>query len=361
MPQRRFRTLSVVVCLLTFASVPLSAADVRPISEAERAAVQSVASFLSRGPEVLYNELAADSLFRKLSKADALSEIEARVGPPAGASWMLETVVPALQDRTAVFIVNFPSGIDETVMMDMKREGEAWRIGDLRVLAQKSPHGRIFALPPARPSAVAAAPEEKPVRLIVLVTGLLAVAIAIAGSLLAGRSRSVQRALLSISVTAMAMAVAFAIRFDERFGFVKPPPVAVKQEEAGAGVTRLAALLPLRRAMAAGTADIEDVFRATEASGSAREVADLWKAQWNLQQNKSSQVLETLKGFATPSDIPLAEILRARVCNFEGKAVDSVVAYERAVSLGPGRDGLWYETGSSLSSLGYDDRARAYI
>src|SRR5437870_11585343 len=54
-------------------------------------------------------------------------------------------------------------------------------------------------------------------------------------------------------------------------------------------------------------------------------------------------------------------MLRAREAFDQAKEVDAVVAYERAINLGPGRDGLWMETAQALDTLGFDDRAEGYL
>ena len=76
----------------------------------------------------------------QLPKAAALDEIEARLGPPAGATWELQTVVPALKDEMASFAVSFPSGTDETVMFQMAGD----KIQNLRILAEPSDVAPIF-------------------------------------------------------------------------------------------------------------------------------------------------------------------------------------------------------------------------
>src|SRR6201988_5561731 len=112
------RLRSVALCLAL--AVPALAADeVRPISDAERAAVAAAAGYLSRGPEAIYEQLAGPSALRPLPKADALNEIEVRLGPPAAASWELQTVVPGLKDEAASFAISYPSGADEAVLFEM--------------------------------------------------------------------------------------------------------------------------------------------------------------------------------------------------------------------------------------------------
>src|SRR3954447_15672212 len=112
------RLLPLAICVAV--AIPAVAADeVRPISDAERAAVAAAADYLSRGPEAIYERLAPKSPLRALSKTAALDEIEVRLGPRAAATWELQTVVPALKDEAAAFSVSFPSGADETVVFEM--------------------------------------------------------------------------------------------------------------------------------------------------------------------------------------------------------------------------------------------------
>src|SRR5437764_10332246 len=136
-------------------AIPAWASDaVRPISDAERAAVAAAADYLSRGPEAIYAQLADKSPLRRLPKAEALQEIEARLGPPAGATWELQTVVPALKDEMTSFAVSFPSGADETVLFQMSGD----KIDNLRILAEPSDVAPLF---PAEASAAPAAEKSR--------------------------------------------------------------------------------------------------------------------------------------------------------------------------------------------------------
>lgn len=125
-PRLRRFCLSVVVLVvgisLTFPSVVRADASAREISEVEKAAVQLVVNYLSDGPEALLGSLAATSSLKKLPVAHAAAEIEVRLGPPADAAWKLQTVERALTDSTAAFEINFPSGIDELVLMTFVKE-----------------------------------------------------------------------------------------------------------------------------------------------------------------------------------------------------------------------------------------------
>ena len=99
----RVRLLAVVVlaasAAVALASTPPPAP--RPISEAERVAVQTAAAYLSRGPEAVYEQLAPSSPLMKLSKQEALAEIETRLGPPAGAMPQPPSLKTFAEKRTA--------------------------------------------------------------------------------------------------------------------------------------------------------------------------------------------------------------------------------------------------------------------
>src|ERR1044072_2965645 len=106
MSRLRWAALAVV----TVFAVALHA-DVRPLSEAERAATRIVADYLARGPQAVADQLPPGSPLRKLG----LEEIETRLGPPADSSWELQTLVPSMADRAAAFTVQYPSGVDATI------------------------------------------------------------------------------------------------------------------------------------------------------------------------------------------------------------------------------------------------------
>src|SRR5262245_26134659 len=107
-----------------------AAAEVRPVSDAEQAAVQIAADYLARGPVAVIGKLSADSPLRGLPRLE--EEIEVRLGPREGAQWELQTVVPALKDRMAAFGVSYPSGFDDALMFSMVREGGAYKVRDVR-------------------------------------------------------------------------------------------------------------------------------------------------------------------------------------------------------------------------------------
>jgi tetratricopeptide (TPR) repeat protein len=123
---------------------------------------------------------------------------------------------------------------------------------------------------------------------------------------------------------------------------------------------QLGKLLLFRRAIAAGT-DVTAAAPPVAMRGVAADVAKLWNAQLDLQQMHVESIARALGSYPSPSQTPLAEILRGRVAFVQAKETDTAIAYENAVSLGPGRDGLWMETAQALETLGFTDRAESYF
>lgn len=110
----RHRACRAVAATLVLCFALGGAAEVRPISDAERAAVQFAAEYLAGGPPAFAARLASASPLRALAGPLQEAEIETRLGPPAGAKWQLITVVEALKDKTAAFEVSYASGLDDT-------------------------------------------------------------------------------------------------------------------------------------------------------------------------------------------------------------------------------------------------------
>ena len=344
---RRFALAALaVVCV-----VPLVAAP-RPLSDAERAAVQTITEYLSRGPAAVAGQLSADSPLRKLPAASLHDEIEARLGPPAGATWELQTVVPALKDRMVAFSVSFPSGLDDSVSIEMVQEGDAWKMRDLRILAQ--PTHREPAFPPMESATAQDAPAP-PNRAIPFALGIVAAALGTGAAFLRKTSSGTARAMLAL--VALLTAGFIALRAMPREAVAKKEAGPVAKRDDG----RLAPLVEMRRQVAGDKAGAQAKPLAGCQGAICRDVAALWTAQANIQQMQLKEAEAVLARFPSPSPIPLAEILRGRIALLKLDESASAVAYEHAVSLGPGRDGLWYEAAEALTALGYEDRAEKYF
>jgi hypothetical protein len=327
----------------------------RSLSDAERAAVQYAAQYLSDGPSLLYAALSADSPLRQLPADEALREIEVRTGYRTGARWELETVVPSLKDRIAAFSVLFPSGADDAVLFEMVLDEGVYRIRSIRTLGEPA-DGAIKSRDTSAPAPVGTATGP---RLLILFAGLAGVSLSIAAAIV--RTPVYSRGLL---MAAAAVFIGTFIFEANRFrNALKSSAEAANSltSQADAGILRLGGLLPLRMALTGGGTS-PDFARSTGGqTDDAIQVASAWKAQSELQHMRLDAAEESLATLPAASAIPLVELLRGRIALMRSKEVESALAYHRAIELGPGRDGLWSEAHAALELLGYEDRAEALL
>jgi len=310
---------------------------VRPVSDAEHAGVRIAADYLSRGPAAIRENLAPDSPLRALPDLD--EEIEVRVGPREGARWQLQTVVPALKDKTAAFSVSYPSGFDDALTFEM-RNGKIYDIHFLAQPSAKKPLWTAAAAPPLSP-----VNDQKPLALVLLAAALTAVA-----AFLHAR-RGIQIAMIAAALALMVLPYWNA---GVRAGWMGgvPPPGGETPPGQPARTPALRSLLPLRRAVTSGSGAVE---------AGANPIAKLWKIQFDLQQTNIDAAKRALDAFSSPSDTPLVEILRGRIALMQSDESASALAFEHALNLGPGRDAIWMESADALMALGYDERATGYL
>ncbi len=344
----RVRCLLIVLCL--FAGRIALGAEVRNPSDAERVAVAVVADYLVRGPQAVVDQLASTSPLRRLSADTARAEIEARLGPPAGAQWELQTVVPALKDKRAAFTVAFPSGVDDNVFFDLVNDGGTIRILNVRTLAEAAGAQPFFqtASPGAKDQNNPAPVSGRWIdaATLVLVVSLLVV---LAGLFLQTRSPRGARISFLLGGAATFAVVCAGVWTS---GLVVPEeikPVIAGRKQG------LATLVDLRRVVAAGGGDVAGALGAARPRGEAADVAMLWKAQNDLVQMRLEAVQKTLDGYSHPSNVPLVELLRARLALMQNDSARAVVAYQNAINIGPGRDGLWLEAAEAFYNGGYED------
>jgi len=322
----------------------------RPMSDGERAAAEIAANYLAAGPQAIASRLATSSPLRALPPEEVLKEIEVRAGPIAGAKWEMKTVVPSLSDKAAAFDIEYPSGVDETLTIELVKEGSEWKVRALRALAEPSP-----IEPVVFESAVAPSETTKGGSMLPLAGAIAAAFLAAVAALLL-RARPLQARILSlVSVVLGIAAVVFFVRPQLAESAAK---VVRDAQPAKPAMLRLAELLPLRRAIAAGDATLPSTVRS---EADARDVARLWRAQVDLQSLRLDAVERALSAFPTPSRVPLVELLRGRAAFARFKDGEACRAYERAVNLGPGRDALWHEAAEVLSTLGFEERSQAYL
>lgn len=329
--------------------------EVRPISDAERAAVRVAADYLARGPVAVVEQLSSNSPLRRLPAADANAEIEARLGPPAGATWEMQTVVPALKDKRAAFTVAFPSGIDDNVFFDLVKEGDAYRIENITTLAEPVDHEPFF--PPLARRAALQATTLSPVDLATLSLFAVAAIVAFALFIMHRGSAIGGRLLLLIGGAGAATVTTWALMSAGHITFIDKSSDHAKNVAA----RRLGGLVALRRATAAGLGDVGVAFASAPTSGDAATAARLWKAQADLVQSRLDAVKRTVDDFPVPSNIPLVELLRARLALVQNDPASAVVAYNRAINIGPGRDALWLEAAEVLDSEGFEERGEELL
>ena len=127
----------------------LMASTPRPISEAERAAVELAAGYLTGGVDAWERAVAKESFLGSLAKPDRRAEIEVRLGPPKGAEWSLATPSGAARPGAAAFAIRYPSGLEEFVELELLEEGEAWKLLTIRSSVDPRPEpvdfGELFA------------------------------------------------------------------------------------------------------------------------------------------------------------------------------------------------------------------------
>lgn len=344
-------TLSVVLVWPIAAQVQRFAPQ--PISDAERAAVQIAADFLSRGSIAVAEQLAATSALRKLSSSDQLADLEARLGPHHGAQWELQTATAETKDRMATFSVTYPAGFEDHIVFDLVREGAAFKVQDVRFLALST--GKKPAIEPA----TAAAPPERTRLPIAFAVGAgsLAVLLVLLTAFRAKRRRPV-RAL--VAITAVVAVVASLLVLHEVRTRAHSMNPASLVSRASTGPDTLAPLLALRRALSAGTGEVAEAYRVVDRGAGRGAIADLWKIQSDLLLADTTTAKAALARFRAPYDRPLAELLRGRVALLENDDITAALAFENALNLSPGSDTLLLENARLLYSLGFEDRAKGY-
>lgn len=325
----------------------------RPLTEAERQAAVFAAEYLDRGPEAWWDRLASTSPLRALGREAALQEIEVRAGDPGGARWELQAADPDFSESGAVFTLEFPSGVDDTLLVEMVEEKGAWKIESLRISAEAAPVWTVEAEAgapeeEARPSGVLPSP-------LVLTAAVLAI-LCLAGAI-AGRRLRPLGSILGVTgalLLAGTLAALLVPRWLDREG------AAAGEEEGGGKAMELRALLPLRREL---TRSGEWPFAspATQDKGVPGKVARLWKAQLLLGGMDLRGAEAILKTFPAPGEIPLAELLRARLGFLRLDEIGTALAYERALDVGVPFEGLLSESAQAFLLLGFHNHAKDFL
>lgn len=326
----------------------------RPLTGAERQAVVFAAEYLARGPEAWWDRLAGGSPLRALGHEAALEEIEVRAGSPEGARWELQAADPAFSQRGAVFTVELPSGVDDTLLVEMVEEKGAWKIDSLRISAEPAPVragapdvGELLAEEEPKPADGLPPP-------VVLTAAILAI-LCLAGAIAARHLRPLG-AILGVTgavLLAGTVAALVAPRFLNR-GSV------VSGSGEGGRMTELRSLLPLRRELTR-SGEWPFASTATRDPGVPGQVARLWKAQLLLGGMDLRGAEEILKTFPAPGHLPQAELLRARLGFLRLDEIGTALAYERALEAGVPFEGLLSESAQAFLLLGFQKHAKDFL
>ncbi|MCH9650998.1 MAG: hypothetical protein K0U98_22435 [Deltaproteobacteria bacterium] len=363
----RCLTCFLFLGLASLAAFASSGASPRALSEVERQAVALALDYISFGPEAWWETLSEDAPLRGLDRQDGLREIEVRLGPKQGARWRLQTVSPKLADRFAAFSVEYPSGMEESLLVELQNfPGAGWRLVSLRTLSEPTPEPVPVGEAPAAigpsttrgPGAESNAPIPWAL-LALLAIGLLLLGLAgrkLRGPFPAGRefakANGLGYLLLLVTVSSAILSCSKAQ--------APEPQAAVEEEGKVESLLRLGALLPLRRSLA-----LDEVWQdgakntGLEAeSPLAQRIARIWRAQRALLSNDLA-TCETLLGkpiFGEP--LPLVHLLRGRAQLIRGQDVETSLAYRKLLETDFDHDGITLEAAQNLLFSGYEQQAR---
>ncbi|HEY0554008.1 MAG TPA: hypothetical protein VGG20_07045, partial [Thermoanaerobaculia bacterium] len=353
----------------------------RELTPAERAAVELAAAYMERGPAAWWDRLAADAPLRRLGREAALEEIGVRAGPADGATWQLLTPGPKFTPQTAVFGIDFPSGIDETLVLHLADQG-GWKILDVRITAEPlaaAPHPAAAAgggskghRAIAESAGPAAAPEPDPVDRSTLLRAALGLfVLALAGALgtllLAYRSRR-KPAFAAGGATALAAAglaacMVWASHAAPRpAGGPAPAPTTASAAD-DSGVLRLGSLDSLRQALADGSdrAAIERRLAAPPADPALRGIQDLWRAQYLLSASDLKGAGAILDPLAAHSRAPLGDLLHARLAFRRLQREQTQTFYDAAIEDGLDVDLTRLEAAFAKSLTDQDDQGEVEL
>ena len=367
-------------------AVPSSAEEGSPrlLSAAEGEAVAMAAAYLSDGPEAWWPRLAEDSPLRQLDQATGMAAIEVRAGPPDGARWQLRTVSQEVATNRAVFTIEFPSGMEETLLLRLHEDSDGWKIGSIRMSGE--PLGGFGALGVAADNGVvsevatAEAGGRHPDGLALgdqfsegeagqrdsvlpAVLGLIA-----AIFLILAIRRGLWFAVVGVALGAAGLALFFLGPLTQPSETILPVADVAEPE------TELAGLLDFRRAMAnADSAAIEAAREALEtppassavseippSNSAAQQVAQLWEAQAALFAGDLNAAEAFLQALPKATNLPQAERLRGRLGFSRLSEIDTALAYERLLEISIRDDGLLFEAAQAFDLLGFPHRAKRY-
>ncbi len=345
----RTATWLVAVSALSLLWVDTSFAQFQKLSDAEREAVKVALAYCDQGSAGVLPFLDESASLSELDTETAAAEIEARLGPPCEARWTLQTTQASVARHTAVFEVEFESGIDDEILFQFIDDGRGPRLFAVRSLVEPVSQDLDSAndLAGKRTAGEATSPlASAPTLLTVLVLALWGVMAAVHGrpSWSVGR-----RQLVSGLPIAAAMALIFAVSCGDQ---ASSSPDLGSQGETS--LFELGQLAGVRMAMASGSQ-----FEPPETSSeSARQALLLWRLQLDLVSDVAlEQVRSGLEAVADAARVPLAHKLRARIELLADNKAEMVLAYRRLRELVPVTDGRLTEEALALRARGFRPEA----
>lgn len=353
------------VALFPLAKAAAAADEPRPLTPAERGAVELALAYAERGPEAIWERLADDAPLRALGREAALAELTARLGARDGTTWRLQTPAAALGPAAAIFSIEFASGVDDLLRLELvDRQGP--RVRGLWTLLDRPP-----AVSPLLPGLAAVAPRSGAAARGRELGGGVALGLALltAATLLPERR---WRWSLAAAGCGLAVALAACSRDAARTAAAESEPAAPP----------LAALAPLRLSLTGGgdRAAIERELAAAEralgaepslrdgappAAGESpagvapRRVIELWRAQLLLVEGDPNGAEALLGGAAAAADPPLAQQVRARAAAARLRGDTALAAYDEVARAGFDHDGLALERYAVAAFTQVETDARA--
>ncbi len=347
-----------LLCTLFPASPSWSQSRERPEgprlpSEAERLGARLAAEYLARGPEAWLPYLAPESYLAGLEAERARTLLEIKAGPPNGAVWRQQTVAPDVAESHAVFTIEFPSGLEEILILTLEKGATEPRIRRVRMSAD--PPTGLLGLETAEP---VGAPDPAGVEEAETPRGpafpFRAVVLGAASLFLLGLG-ALRRSPLPAVAGLAGLGIALWL--------LAPLVISGKgpEVEEGKAVLRpptepeLQSLLAVRREMASGSEETAGADLPAESIASA--VANLWRAQQTLEVMALNQTDALLAPLPLASDLPLVHLLRARLALLRYDPVGAVQGFERVAEALVPFDGLTFELVEALDLHGFEKRA----
>jgi hypothetical protein len=356
---RGLRALGALAAISLLVATPaLWGAQPRPLSDVETAAVGLAVEYLSNGPDSWWDDLADDSPLRALGREQAAQEIAVRVGSVPEVRWTLQTVPARVAEQRAVFAVEYPSGIDETLTLTFSRDGEVPRLRTVRISAESS---RAAVAPARQPET-----ETSPAGSMPSIPRWFPYASAGFGVLLLALAVFATKNVLLRLLIAVPALAALALGGLTYYAGGNETADSPAEEEHSAlmegGQALLAAHAPLRLAVtSAGGADTSQLAAVPQGPEEAAKIARLWQAQYLLASQDLNATEAILAAFPNPGEAALTELLRARLGFLRLEETTTRQAYERALELGGTSDLLLLEAAQAFYLLGFEDQAQEYL